>query len=321
MTLSIVIPTHDTQELTLRCLESISRSAPAAEVILVDDASSDGTAETAAKRYPALQILRCPEPIGFTRAANLGMSRAHGEILLLLNSDTEVDPAGPEALSAAFAADARLGAAGATLHYPDGSPQWSAGRVPSLPWLFGLASGAPAIMGRLPFYRRLKPPGGDPGGVEWVTGAALALRRTAWDDVGPFDEAFLFYGQDLDLCLRLRAAGWRVALLPEFRVLHHHGATIRETAKSGGSRQDPKLLWTDLLYWARKHRGRRWARSAALTLAAGGCLRLLARSLLAPLQPSSERRLYRQESQALRSALRSVLHRHRDPSAPEMPVG
>ena len=301
MTLSIVIPTHDTRELTLRCLDSISRSAPAAEVVLVDDASSDGTAEAAAERYPALQILRCPDPVGFTRAANLGMSRARGEILLLLNSDTEVNAAGLEALSAAFAADARLGAAGAVLHYPDGSPQWSGGRSPSLPGLFVLASGAAALIGQLPRYRKLKPVGGKPGDIDWVTGAALALRRATWEGVGPLDESFRLYGQDLDFCLRAREAGWRVALLPDFRVMHHHGATI------GG--QNLELLWTDLLRWAYKHRGKRWAGRAAFALALGGTLRLLARSVLAPFQPFSERQAYREQSRALRTALMTLRHR------------
>src|SRR6185369_3384658 len=124
---------------------------------------------------------------GFTRAANLGLARASGEILLLLNSDTEVDASGLAALSAAFAAEPRLGAAGADLYYPDGSPQWSGGRAPTLAWLFALASGAPALFRRLPFYRRLKPPGARGGAVEWVTGAALAVRRAAWEQAGPLD--------------------------------------------------------------------------------------------------------------------------------------
>jgi GT2 family glycosyltransferase len=317
--LSIVVPTHNTRELTLRCLGSIAAAEPTVEptieptieptveILLVDDAGTDGTAEAVAERFPAALLIRTAAPAGFTRAANLGMARATGGLLLLLNSDTEVDAAGLAALRAAFAADPRLGAAGAELRYPDGSAQWSGGRAPSLLWLFALASGAPVLLGRLPFYRRLKPPGEKRGAVEWVTGAALAVRREAWEAVGPLDEEFHFYGQDLDLCLRLRQAGWRVDLLPDFRVLHHHGATIGSAPGAGGGRQHPELLWTDLLRWARKHRGTFWARRAALALAAGGVARLLGRALAAPFLSDAERAARRDESRAFRRALRAVL--------------
>jgi GT2 family glycosyltransferase len=317
--LSIVIPSHNTRELTLRCLCSIARAeADEAEVILVDDAGTDGTAEAVAERFPEVVLIRTDEAAGFTRAANLGMARASGGILLLLNSDTEVDAPGLAALKAAFTADPGLGAAGADLYYPDGSAQWSGGRAPSLTWLFALASGAPVLLARLPFYRRVKPPGQKEGAVEWVTGAALAVRRAAWEEGGPLDEDFSFYGQDLDLCLRLRKAGWRVALLPGFRVLHHHGASIgsksgaRGGQKSGpgGGRQHPELLWTDLLRWARKHRGAAWARRAALMLAAGGAARLLGRALafpFSPFLPAARRQARREETRAFRRAFRLTL--------------
>src|SRR3954447_1784304 len=91
--LSIVIPTHDTRELTLRCLGSLFASPlPGMEVILVDDASRDGTAEAVAGRHPEVVVLRTAEPARFTGSANRGLARASGEILLLLNSDTEVEP-------------------------------------------------------------------------------------------------------------------------------------------------------------------------------------------------------------------------------------
>src|SRR5436305_972089 len=95
--LSVVIPTHDTQELTLACLGSLFRSAvPGMEVIVVDDASRDGTAEAVRERFPAAIVLRHEAAERFTRAANAGLGRAQGEILLLLNSDTEVEAGRPE---------------------------------------------------------------------------------------------------------------------------------------------------------------------------------------------------------------------------------
>ncbi|HVF58842.1 MAG TPA: glycosyltransferase family 2 protein [Thermoanaerobaculia bacterium] len=274
--MSVVVPTHDTRELTLRCVTALQGSREPLEVLVVDDASSDGTGDALAARFPHVAVLRCPARTGFTRAANSGLARAQGEIVLLLNSDTEVEPGALTALLAAFDADHRLGAAGGLLHYPDGSAQWSGGREPGLFWLAALASGLPRALARWPAYRRWKPVGARAGGrVDWVTGAALAVRRRALAEVGSLDERFRFYAQDLDLCLRLRDAGWGIALLADFRVLHHHGATIGKEAGAAEGRQHAELLWRDLLRWAAKRHGERWARRAALALWLGGTARLL----------------------------------------------
>jgi len=185
--------------------------------------------------------------------------------------------------------------------------KWSGGRSPTFSWLFALASGLAKLLGRCPLYRRVKAPGEQGETVEWVTGAALAVRRTAWEQVGPLDEDFLFYGQDLDLCLRLRQAGWGIALLADFRVMHHHGATIGGGPGTGGGRQHPELLWTDLLRWARKHHGIAWARCAALALAIGGAVRLLGLALSSPFLPPARRAARREETRAFRRALAAVL--------------
>lgn len=306
--LSIVIPTHDTRDLTLRCLETVFASPPAGglEVVLVDDASRDGTAEEARARYAEAVVLRNDTAGGFTRSANRGLGVARGEVLLLLNSDTEVEPEALDRLLAIFSESPELGIVGAALHYPDGSPQWSGGAAPSQAWFFALSSGLPALLARVPLYRRVKPlePSG-PVRVDWVTGAALGLRRAVWEAVGPLDEGFRFYAQDLDFCLRAGRAGWEVAIDPSFRVMHHHGATI---GREAGARknQHPELLWTDLLRWARKHRGPGWAARAGLVLRSGGRIRLASRRLALPLLPRPERDLWREDDRAFRAALLAI---------------
>ena len=305
--LSVVIPTHDTQELTLACLGSLFRSAvPGMEVIVVDDASRDGTAEAVRERFPAAIVLRHEAAERFTRAANAGLGRAQGEILLLLNSDTEVEPGGLAGLIAVFGQEPELGIAGALLHYPGGAPQWSGGREPSPAWFFALASGLPALLERLPLYRRLKPLA-PPGAarVDWVSGAAMAIRRGAWEAAGPLDEGFRFYAQDLDFCLRARRAGWVVAVRPELPVLHHHGATIGRDP-GATRRQQHELLWTDLLRWARKQHGEPWAARAEGALRAGAALRLGARRLASPFVPARRRAAWREDGRALRAALRGL---------------
>jgi GT2 family glycosyltransferase len=359
-TLSVVVPSRNTRELTLACLAAVGAAAAARpelgaiEVVLVDDCGDDGTAEAVAARFPAVRLLRTERQLGFTRAANRGLQAAAGRVLLLLNSDAEVGGGG-EGLSellALFAAEPRLGIAGAALRYPDGSPQWSGGGEPTAAWLFALASGLAELLGRLPLYRRLRPPsgtggpgggseastrggggaggagsdggdggagtvggggrGGAPAEVAWVTGAAMAIRRATWEQVGPLDERFVFYAQDLDLCVGARQAGWQVAVAPGFEVVHHHGASIMAEGGEGGGRgrghgfQHPELLWTDLLRWASKRRGAAAARRAARALVAGGCLRLAGRRLVTPLVPAARRAQFRAASATFGRALAAV---------------
>ena len=302
-----MVPTHDTREITLRCLASLEPwAAGGAEIVLVDDGSRDGTSAAVHERFPTVLVLRSAEARGFTAAANEGLMAARGEILLLLNSDTEVEARTLPRLFEAFAADPRLGAAGAVLTNLDGSPQWSGGSEPTLSWLFVLTSGLGGVLGRLPGYRLVRPLDASVRGpVDWVTGAAMAIRREAWEAVGPMDTRYRFYAQDLDLCSCLRDAGWHVAIAPGFRVMHLGGATI--TRRSGAAQSaNPALLWADLLTWAEKRRGERWAATARRAMRLGGGLRLLTRSLGRVVVPGDDRPRWDRETESFRAASREI---------------
>lgn len=302
-TLGVVVPTHDTRELTLRCLASLTRLETDAAVMVVDDGSSDGTAAAIRERFPAVGVLRHDTPKGFTAAANAGLAAAPGELLLLLNSDTEVE-GGWAAAVRAFDAEPHLGVAGARLLYPDGRRQWSGGRAPTPAWLFAQASGAAAAMARVPGWRRLKAEGGNGGrGVDWVPAAAMCLRRETWQEIGPFDPRFDLYCQDTDLCLRAAAAGWQVALLEELRVVHLLGGTI--TAGAGRRRYDPARMWPDLVRLAAVHGDPRAARRA---LVLGARCRLLARRLLRPTVAAAEREGWDRDTTAYRAGLEALLN-------------
>lgn len=302
--LSVVVPTHDTRELTLHCLASIAAADDTPEqTILVDDASSDGTAAAAAARFPALEIVRAEEPLGFTRAANLGLERAAGEILLLLNSDTEVRPGALAALCRAFAAEPELGIVGATLRYPDGRAQWSGGPLPGRLWLFAVASRLPRLLALLGLRRTTVPAPGTLRSVGWVTGAALAMRREVWQTIGPLDTRFHFYAQDLDLCARAVRSGWRIAVAADVAVVHHHGATLARRGTHLVDGTQPALLWCDLLRWAAKARGPRWTRGARRCLVAGAVLRIAGRRLVAPFLGRTARADWARGTDALAGAL------------------
>lgn len=303
--LSIVVPTHDTRELTGRCLASLER-LEGIEVLVVDDGSSDGSFEALAPRFPRARWLRHERPRGFAPAANAGLGAASGELLWLLNSDTELLAADLGRLRERFARSPRLGAAGARLVNPDGSPQWSGGRAPGLAWLFAVSSDLPARLGRLRLWRRLRPVSGAAAGpVDWLPGTALVLSRAAWRAAGPFDEGYRFYAQDLELGSRLAAAGFTLEVVDELVVRHELGGTA---ARGGAAfaRQRLDHLWCDLARWAERTRGERHGRRARRALALGGALRAGALALATPLARGERRARFAAERAAVADARRAL---------------
>lgn len=255
--LSVVIPTYNTAEMTLRCVRAI-RGAD--EVIVVDDGSTD---DTAALLSRDARVIFLGANHGFAVAANRGVAEARGDLILLLNSDAIVAPDALAAFVAAFENDPKLGVAGAQLLNEDGSTQWSGGRTPTLPWIAGVVSGA-GHFARI--FRRRGPEG--PRHTEWVSGAAMMFRRDVWK---PLDERYLFYCQDIDFCLGAQKTGWRVRIVDEARVTHAHGRTI---APGSELSYDPARMWPDLLTWGRNHYGESWAFRARIILIAVAALRI-----------------------------------------------
>jgi GT2 family glycosyltransferase len=288
--LSVVTPTFNTASMTLRCCRSVLASMPeGTEVIVADDGSSDGTGELLARELPSVRIVRLESNSSFAPAANRGVAVARGRIIVLLNSDAIVEKDALQAILAAFDADPILGVAGARLINEDGTPQWSGGQTPTLAWMIGVVSGA----GRFAHVFRRREPWKkhrqeclchkrlsmwhrhsclcSRRDVDWVSGAAMAFRREVWETSGPLDERYRFYCQDIDLCLRARKAGWRVAVVERARVVHTLGGTV---AGDKTQRHDPERLWPDLLDWGTAYYGRRWSVGARLVLVGVAWLRI-----------------------------------------------
>lgn len=306
--ITLVIPTRNTRALTVACIRSVRRfDHPNLEVVVVDDASDDGTADALRRSMPEVRILRNDVRRGFSPSVNLGLAASHGDVLLLLNSDTELRAGALEALLETLRADPATGVVGACLEYPDGRPQWSGGREPSLLWLAALASGLGPLVGNLRARRgaRADRDKGTKGAVDWVTGAAMAIRREVWTEIGGLDESYEFYAQDLDYCVRARRSGWKVKIEPAFRVVHHHGASI---SKESGSTTTQKLevLWADLLRWAARYRGRAWALIAASGMSAGGLFQLVVVTAYSWLLPKARRAPWLQRRQGLSRAVAAV---------------
>ncbi len=299
--------------MTLRCVDAALASrlpeGTVLEVVVVDDGSRDATREALSGRE-GVHVVRNEEPTGFAGAANRGVSETRGEVVVLLNSDAEVEPESLAAVVSAFAADGTLGIAGAALTYPDGTPQWSAGREPNLLWLFAQSSGLPALLGRLPGWRRVKPLHVEtPTDVGWVSGAAMALRTAVWRAHGPLDDSFAFYVQDLDFCFRARAGGWRVRFLPAFRAMHRQGATIASNANGTIDNLDLGLLWIDFVAWACKRGGPSFAARARSAILVGSGLRLAARRAALPFLPERRRREWKTVTALLATARSRLFER------------
>lgn len=235
--LSVLIVSYKTRALTCAAVDSLLHDAPPmTEVIVVDNASRDGTAETIAARFPGVRLLAQDQNLGFGRAVNLAAGQARGRYLLLLNPDTLV-LAGAVSALLAFARDcpgARIWGGGTV--YPDGRPNpmnchrritfWSA-----LCYGLGLNTAFPnsALFNpeEMPHWDR-----GDRREVDIVTGCFLLIERVFWQRLGGFDPAYFMYGEEADLCLRARALGARPMVTPEARIVHHVGASQPDLART-----------------------------------------------------------------------------------------
>lgn len=296
---SIVVPTFDTASMTLQCCRAaVSALKEDGELIVADDASTDGTALVLDRELPFVRVVRREARGGFSAAVNAGVAVASGELILLLNSDAILTADALNALMAAFADDARLGVAGARLRNPDGTAQWSGGRLPTLAWLFVLASGAAQVL-----PRRSR---GLPRAVDWVSGASMVFRREVWKTAGPFRETFRFYAQDLDFCARAHDAGWAVRIVENASVQHALGGSVR-AALPHALTHDPATLWLDLVAWGRLRHGPFWSGIARWGMIVAGSMRVIARLVRELFLRGRAREEARAVTSAYRAAVRQLV--------------
>jgi N-acetylglucosaminyl-diphospho-decaprenol L-rhamnosyltransferase len=204
------------------CVGSVLAQRPSPELVVVDNASTDGSLDGLRRAHPGVRVVQSGGNLGYARAANLGIAATDAPLVAVLNPDTVLGSGTGRVLTARFTAEADLGAAGPRLHNPDGSVYPSARKIPSL--LDAVGHGLLFFVWPTnPFTGRYRETGADPArprDVDWVSGAAVWLRRAALDDVGGWDERYFMYVEDVDLCWRLCRSGWRVAYEPAGTVEH-----------------------------------------------------------------------------------------------------
>jgi N-acetylglucosaminyl-diphospho-decaprenol L-rhamnosyltransferase len=223
---SAVVVNYNARDHLLECLRSL-RDDGVEEIIVVDNGSVDGSVEAVARADSAVALVPTGGNLGFGSAANRGLAVARGEYVAVLNPDVVVEPGTTKALAEALDRDARLGAVGPRVDNPDGTLYPSARAFPSLGDAVGHAFlGFVAPANRFSRrYRLLDWDHGSARDVDWVSGTYVLLRREAVAEAGPFDEGYFMYVEDVDLCWRLWAAGWRVGYEPAGRVIHTVGAS------------------------------------------------------------------------------------------------
>src|SRR3954451_1568186 len=208
---SVVVVNYNARQHLLECLGSL-RSDGVDEIIVVDNASSDGSLEAVAGADPEVVVLPTGGNLGFGSAANRGLAVARGEYVAILNPDVVVESGTMKALAAALDADPALGAVAPRVDNPDGPLYPPVRPFPSMTDAIGHAF-LGFIAPRNRFSRRYRLLDLDHSRaleVDWVSGTCLMLRSAAVGDEGRFDESYFMYVEDVDLCWRLRAAGWRI---------------------------------------------------------------------------------------------------------------
>jgi len=293
--LSIIIVNWNTRELLAGCLRSIANcelritnyrtpatpiyrsiNLPAAEVFVVDNASTDGSATMVREHFPWVRLIENTENVGFARANNQGIALATGRYVLLLNPDTEIHPGALETLIEFMGATPEAGACGPRLLNGDGTLQHGCHPM--------LTPGRE--FWRLLFLERFWPRTtypidrwdvATPRQVEVIKGACLLLRRAALDQVGVLDESYFMYTEEVDLCYRLTQAGWGLWCVPAAAVTHYGEGSSRQAAESMYIQ-----LYRSKVQFYRKFGGARRARLAKALLALAYAPRWLAATLGSP---------------------------------------
>lgn len=230
--LSVVVVSYNSRAYLPACLGSLLPQVRAlrGEVIVVDNASTDGSPEVV-RQFSGVRLVESAVNVGFVRAVNQALKLAQGRFILILNPDTEVRPGAVGTLVRFMAEHPRVGLAGPKLLYPDGTVQPSRRRFPGLAVLLTEGTFIQWHFPGLGIFRRFycqDLPADIPQPVDWVTGACMLVRREAVEQVGPMDERFFMYSEELDWCRRLWSAGWQVYYVPGAEVVHQEAASSRQ---------------------------------------------------------------------------------------------
>jgi GT2 family glycosyltransferase len=228
-TISTVIVNYNAGSLLRSCVESLLACPLDIEIIVVDNASHDGSLDGLPKS-PCIRVIRNPTNVGFAAACNVGMQVSSAPFFLFLNPDCYFEPGAVATLLAGLQSGDRVGMVGGLLVNEDGTEQGGGRRAVPTPWRsFVRAFGLQRFANRWPklfydFHLHKQPLPDSPIEVEAISGACMLVRRDVMEDVGLWDEGYFLHCEDLDWCMRFRQKGWKILFVPDARISHALGA-------------------------------------------------------------------------------------------------
>lgn len=236
--LSVLIVNYNGGRMVEACLRSIYSHPPVTpfEVVVVDNASIDGSADNVARMFPQVRLIRNPSNLGLTGAMNIAKNAARGQFLFMLNDDATLLPGALDALVVYLRAHPDVAIAASRLYNPDMTLQRTARRFPSpVNALFGRRSLLTKLLPNNRFAREYMMSeqewSNEPYDVDWVSGAAMMSRREAVEEIGGLDEEFFVYWCDADWCHRFKRAGWRIVCVPQSEVVHAENLQVGRLLK------------------------------------------------------------------------------------------
>ncbi len=237
MTLSIIIVNYNTERLLKGCLESVYAGVNGmpVDVWVVDNNSHDGSVPMVKALFPTVKVMENASNVGFSRANNMVISRSRSEYILLLNPDTLVIGDAIERVVKFMKEHPEVGIAGCKVLNRDGTLQLACRRsIPTPTVAFYRMTGLSRLFPKNRVMAKYNMTYEDPGEaheVDAVSGAFLMIRRRVIEQIGPLDERFFMYGEELDWCLRAKRAGWSVMYYPEARITHYKGESTKHNSR------------------------------------------------------------------------------------------
>ncbi len=227
-----ILVAWNTRDELLRALASLTATCRPLEILVIDNASSDGSVAAVRSSHPGVTVIENAENLGFGRACNQGLRTTNAPYVLLLNSDAELRPGALEAMAEILDAHADVAVVGPRTLFSDGTIQLSWGRFPGPLSEWHQRRLVLGIEARLPLaLKHVEQLASREHEPDWLSASCWLARREVLLAVGLFDEGFFLYWEDADLCLRLREAGWRLVFTPRAEVVHYQGVS---KARSSG---------------------------------------------------------------------------------------
>lgn len=272
MDLTIVIVSYQVRDCLQRSLQSLSRAADslACQIIVVDNASTDDSPALVRENFPQVHFIANAENFGFAKANNQGLALAEGRYWMLLNPDTEIldgDALALHKMIGFMDENARAGACGPSLVYPDGTRQHSAFRFPSLVQIYIDLFPVNWRLRESRWNGRYAPSQyarGVPFPIDHPLGACLMVRAETARQVGVLDESYFIYAEEVDWCFRIKQAGWQIWCVPAARIVHHEARSTRQFRERMFVE-----LWKARFTFFRKHYSPLWNAAARVLVRQG----------------------------------------------------